>query len=225
MAFDDGKLPDLAETKVQGYLNIIGMFYADRLVYIFESSPTEGVPELLSIPKLPIRLDTEALHTHAPTLALLSAGAAFRREEIATIPEALLRVNVNGEATFSEWGDLVWNRMRQDILAGPLLTFPYLQYEPSFRKDFEKATRSQRIAVQDTLAEASAFLLLEEGDLQVLRAHGGLQYDNYTSQRTDNKPPIGHFRMAGGDRVSCTAESGSLRLRHFGVHDYVNERP
>ena len=205
---------------LQGYLNIIGMFYADRLVYIFETGPA-----LLSIPKLPIRVDTEQLQAQADKLALLGAGASLRCEEIMDVPEALLRLQNNGEATLSEWGALIWNSMKHEVLAAQLLAFPYLHYEPAFHKDFEEATPQQRVALQETLAEASAFLLMYEGNPNVLKEHGGLQYDNYTNKRTRDGRPVGHFRISRGDRVSCTVAGGLLRLRHFGGHDYVNGNP
>jgi putative CRISPR-associated protein (TIGR02619 family) len=205
---------------LQGYLNIIGMFYADRLVYIFETGSA-----LLSIPKLPIRIDTEQLQAQADKLALLGTSVSMRYEEIMDVPEALLRLQTNGEATLSEWGALIWNSMKREVLAAQLLTFPYLHYEPSLHKDFEKATPQQRVALQETLAEACAFLLMYAGNPNVLREHGGLQYDNYTNKHTRDGHPIGHFRITQGDRVSCTAEDGVLRLRHFGAHDYVNGNP
>jgi len=96
---------------LQGYLNIIGMFYADRLVYIFETGPA-----LLSIPKLPIRVDTEQLQAQADKLALLGAGASMRPEETREVPEALLRLHSNGEATLSEWGVLVFNSIKYEVL-------------------------------------------------------------------------------------------------------------
>jgi len=79
--------------------------------------------------------------------------------------------------------------------------------------------------LQETLAEASAFLLMYEGNPNALREYGWLQYDNYTNKHTRDGRPMGHFRITQGDRVSCTAEGGVLRLRHFGGHDYVNGNP
>jgi hypothetical protein len=58
-----------------------------------------------------------------------------------------------------------------------------------------------------------------------MKEHGGLQYDNYTNKRTRAGCPIGHFQITQGDWVSCTAEDGVLRLRHFGAHEYVNDNP
>lgn len=54
---------------LQGYLNIVGMFYADELVYIFETGS-----QLLSIPRLPLQIDVEALNEYRVELALMAQG-------------------------------------------------------------------------------------------------------------------------------------------------------
>jgi len=98
------------------------------------------------------------------------------------------------------------------VCAGVLSTLSWAQEFPKTPK-------------QETLAEASAFLLMYEGNPNVLREHGGLPYNNYTNKPTRDGRPIGHFRITQGDRVSCTDEDDVLRFRHFGAHDYVNGNP
>ncbi|MBF0528724.1 MAG: CRISPR-associated protein [Deltaproteobacteria bacterium] len=204
---------------LQGYLNIMGMFYADQLLYIFE-----GSSEILVIPRLPIRVDTELLLAHADRLALLAAGGELPLKEITDMPEALLKVDRHGNATISEWGLLVWNRMKKVVLGRErLLSFPFLKYEQSFQKDFKNAAPRQRISVQETLAEASVFLMNSGGNPNILRGNGGKQYDNFTGVQKVDGCPIGHFRINDGDRISCIAKGGILRLRHFGVHAYVEK--
>ena len=205
---------------LQGYLNIIGMFYADRLVYIFE-----GSNRLLSIPQLPIKVDSEGLRTYADKLALMAAGAVMPIREMGDLPEALLDIDRAGNALISDWGLLIWNRIKNRIFSETLVSFPYLQYEPSFKKDFSNASPQERVALQETLADASALMVDAGGDCSVLKRHGGLKYDNYTGKQSPNGGPIGHFRITRGNRVSCIDEKGVLRLRHFGAHDYVNNNP
>ncbi len=205
---------------LQGYLNIVGMFYADRMVYIFETSD-----RLLSIPQLPIQIDVEGLQRHADKLALLAANAVLPVHELGGVPEALLDADEQGSAMISDWGLLVWNRMKSRILGDRLIQFPYIKYETSFNKDFSNASPQERIALQETLATANAFLLEAKGDCAALKRHGSLQYDNYTGKKAVRGRPIGHFRISQGARVSCIAEGGVLKLRHFGAHDYVNDNP
>lgn len=71
----------------------------------------------------------------------------------------------------------------------------------------------------------STLLMHSAGDPNILRGNGGKQYDNFTGGKRIDGCPIGHFRINDGDRISCIAKGGMLRLRHFGVHDYVNNNP
>jgi putative CRISPR-associated protein (TIGR02619 family) len=205
---------------LQGYLNIVGMFYADKLVYIFE-----GSQELLTIPRLPIRVDHEALHEHRVPLTMMAEGHLIPRAQVPSIPGGLL--DIHGElTTLSDWGLLVWTRARDKLLGDDLLDFPRLAYSGRFHKAFDRATASQRVALQETLAKIAGLLQDSGGDPTPLRQDGGLQYDNYTHRRTSDGRPIGHFRLTRGRRVSCTLEAGGiLLLRTFGEHDNVNDNP
>lgn len=205
---------------LQGYLNIVGMFYADRMVYIFEGSSRR-----LSIPQLPIHINADDLKRHASRLALLGAGAVLGGKEYAGRPEALLDMDDGGSAVISDWGLLIWNRIKNAILGNELISFPGLSYAPSFQKDFKNASPPERIVLQETLPDASVFLKDNGGDSTALKTHGGFQYDNYVGKRATDARPIGHFRINRGNRVSCIAAGELLILRHFGAHDYVSETP
>ncbi|MGH7961978.1 MAG: putative CRISPR-associated protein, partial [Candidatus Binatia bacterium] len=119
---------------LQGYLNIVGMFYADQIVYIFETSA-----QLLSIPRLPVRVDIEALRAHRVELALMAYGHIYAADQVQGIPAGLLEIDEKGDASLSDWGALIWNRVRAELLGDDLLPFPRLQYTDSFRKDFKQA--------------------------------------------------------------------------------------
>ncbi|MBW4619371.1 MAG: CRISPR-associated protein [Cyanosarcina radialis HA8281-LM2] len=92
---------------LQGYLNTIGMFYADEIIYIFEGESAE----LITIPRLPIRVDLSAIAPYKLQLALLDAGAGLGRDETAGIPEAML-AEVDDKITLSTWGQLIWNQCK-----------------------------------------------------------------------------------------------------------------
>lgn len=203
---------------LQSYLNIAGMFYADEIVYIFE-----GSSQLLRIPRLPIQVDLSALRTHRVELALMDAGATLSSQDVGALPEGLLEMDEFGDATLSEWGRLIWNRARHELLREELLGFPNLVYEDSFRRDFRDASSNERVDLQLTLAKVS--WLLREGGVAKLKQDGGLQYEDYTNRKTTHGSPIGHFRLTQGRRVSCVAEGAGLRLRRFGNHDQVNNNP
>jgi putative CRISPR-associated protein (TIGR02619 family) len=205
---------------LQGYLNIVGMFYADELVYIFETGS-----QLLSIPRLPLQIDVEALNEYRVELALMAQGYIYPLDQIAGIPAGLLEIDQDGNACVSDWGLLIWNRVRRDLLGNDLLPFPRLQYTERFRKDFRQADIGQKTELQETLAKVSSMLESYHGNTSPLKQDGGLQYDDYTNLTTNDGRRIGHFRITLGYRVSCTVEDGALRLRRFGKEEVVNKDP
>lgn len=204
---------------LQGYLNIVGMFYADQIVYIFETSP-----HLLRIPRLPLRVDVETLRDWRMELALMAQGHIYQFDQVANIPAGLLEVDEQGNAALSDWGALIWNRVRQQLLGDDLLPFNRLQYTDDFRQDFKRASAAERAELQAVLAKVSSLLESHNGDISVLKRDGGLQYNNYTGKMTRDGRPIGHFRVSQSRRVSCTAVDGGLRLRRYGEHS-INDNP
>lgn len=204
---------------LQGYLNIMGMFYADEMVYIFETGS-----QLVSIPRLPLQVDVNILRQHSVELAMMAEGHIFTQARVATIPNGLLDIDDKGDACLSDWGQLIWNRVRHKLLSEELLRFPRLHYEESFRQDFTRADPKARVALQETLAKVAHLLEDHHGDTAALKRDGGLQYDIYTGKKTRDGQPIGHFRINQSRRVSCVAEQGGLRLRRYGEHS-INDNP
>lgn len=204
---------------LQGYMTILGMFYADEIVYVFEAND-----EPIRIPRLPITVDDSLLKEHATTLALLNArDEEIARDKLPTQPPDLLVEPIDGDlVTISAWGMLLWKQRRDALLSEALLPFPCLIPSPNFKTLFDKKDKPTRIALQEALAKASFLLLKNDGDLAALKRDGGLQYENYTNRRTREGLPIGHFRINRSDRVNCFYKEGKLYLCEFGPHDVEN---
>jgi putative CRISPR-associated protein (TIGR02619 family) len=194
---------------LQGYMNTIGMFYADEIIYIFEGKDSS----LISIPRLPINVDRDLLKPHAVALAMMDAGAGLDRETVRGIPETLLG-EVDGKFVLSTWGKLIWDEARQVLLARELLIFPGLSYAQTFREDYNKITDvSKRIALQADLAGVSYRLQDSRGETSALRSF------DYT--RYQNSDAIDHFRVDRSLRISCRKSRGDLELRYYGTHKHV----
>lgn len=201
---------------LQGYLNVIGMFYADKVVYIFENSD-----QLLEIPRLPIRLDSEFIEKAAPSF-LLANYTCCAKDVVNDLP-AIYLDEQDGLCTLSAVGTLMWSRYKRTILSRELVELPYLVYEDAFKRDFRYGDRDP-VKLQETLVKVSCLMAGSEGNTARLKADGGLQYENYLN-KSFNGEPIGHFRITQETRASCVAKNGKLYLRRFGPHDYVNKNP
>ena len=206
---------------LQGYLNTIGMFYADRIAYIFEAGQ-----ELITIPRLPVSLEQAVFEENARLFLRLSQASVVNglsEEELSTIPEVMLDC-VEGRCELSTWGTLAWNNVKQEILSSRLIALPMIAYQDSFERDFDHHRQaSEKIKLQEVLAKVSLILQANKGDTSHLRAGraGGVLYDTFTGRHGD----IDHFRIDQNHRVSCVNTRGTLLLRHFGPHDYVNDNP
>lgn len=96
---------------LQGYMQTLGMFYADETIYIFEAGG-----ELLTIPRMPVDFSANAKQ------AVTDNAMAFRRMQYASIPrltcpgipETLLDI-IGGRCTMSAWGRIIWDEVRRDL--------------------------------------------------------------------------------------------------------------
>ena len=119
---------------VQGFMQALGMLYADETVYVFESSR-----ELLRLPRLPIQLNAEQIVRDAlRVFRRLDVGLPVSRQEASDIPEIFLFVD-GDSVTLSEWGELVWREVREKILSESIL--PPIDDKLLFARDFERTVR------------------------------------------------------------------------------------
>ena len=208
---------------LQGYMNTFGAFYADEVIYIFEAETAD----LITIPRLPIQIDTAAIQKHRTEFALMAAGKLYPRRELRDIPETLLEFLEEGDdetATgLSAWGTLIWNRTKADLLVEDLLPFPRLEYARTFYDDFnDENDVKARLKLQETLAMV-AYALERDGGHTSGLIGGSLNYEKLRG--AEGKAGIHTFRVTQAIRVSCTVAEGGLTLRRYGGHDYVYKNP
>jgi putative CRISPR-associated protein (TIGR02619 family) len=202
---------------LQGYLNTIGMFYADEIVYIFEGKGSD----IIKIPRLPIQVDIDRLSPYARELILMDVGGnGLPSQETRGIPEALL-MECGNRKTLSSWGELIWNECKENILSGELLSFPWIEYTDTFRADYNKISQDkERFQLQTQLAKVSNLLRESQGDTSILFQNKSIQYDPYEGSKG-----IDHFRVDRSLRISCQRkDGGGIKLYHYGNHDYVERK-
>lgn len=200
---------------LQGFLNTIGTFYADRIIYIFE---TGG---LIAIPKLPISIDQNLFREHAKEFLLLSKDHFLKKEELEHIPETLLYEVENGVYGLSNWGVLMWNNVKTSILSQKLIELPAIEFDRSFIRDFKNEQDSKaKIKLNESIAKVSV-IFLEKG-IAGLKADGGLLYEDYQNMNVGNLP-LGHFRVTQSLRVTCVylENRNILLLRLYGSHEHI----
>lgn len=119
---------------LNGFLQALSTIYADQTIYLFESST-----EFLTIPKLPFKLDAEAIITeNMHSFRRLSEGLSISQTESLSIPSTLL-FYIDDEVTLSEWGTLLWQSCYKSLYKTKL--WPSISERITFSADFEKSTK------------------------------------------------------------------------------------
>ncbi len=140
---------------INAYLQALGMLYADRCVFIFERQHA-----LMEIPRLPVKLsDADEVREHLTVFRRLAWGYPVALEEVAGIPDALLLVD-EGQVTTSVWGDVVWQRVRKQLLSEELVPplSDKLRISKAIHMTFADLPTDRRVHVNDALDALSAFL-------------------------------------------------------------------
>ncbi|MEG4584077.1 putative CRISPR-associated protein [Microcoleus sp. MOSTC5] len=198
---------------LQGCMNTMGMFYADKIIYVFEGASSN----LITIPRLPITVDSSRLTDHVPTLALLDAGAGLLPSKTEKIPEAMI-AEIDGKMTLSNWGQLIWKKYGDDFLSQDLLDFPKISYAGDFRGEYKQIKDvNNKIRIQKTIAKVSRILEESNGNTREV----GKQVEYYPYEGSKDKEGVDHFYVGDQFRISCKIQNGILKLRHYGTHKYV----
>ncbi len=204
---------------LQGYLNTIAMFYADKIIYIFESPQSE----LIEIPRLPIKINLELFNNFKNKLFLLNAGYLYDSNEFQEFPESAIDI-IDNKVILSIWGEVIWNKVKYDLIE-PLPSLPYLKYENSFIESYNSIIdKNEKFKLVEKLSKVSVRLIENNGDISILKKDGGFLYENYKS-KFEGSIPLGHFRINDGYRISCLYKNNQLYLRKYGNHDFVNNNP
>jgi putative CRISPR-associated protein (TIGR02619 family) len=202
---------------IQGYMNTIGMFYANEIVYIFE-----GSNQPIKIPRLPVDINLPEVEPYKVQLAMMDVAEILTSwEDAEKVPEDW-RIVVEPEMTLSTWGKLIWQQCKDVFLAqDKLLKFPKIEYTPDFLDDYRRKPAHEKIVLQENLARAACLLNNNQDGISAMKQDGIFRLRRYVGKHKD----IDHFDLPKDRRVSCLAKDGQLYLHHYGEHDYVNDNP
>jgi putative CRISPR-associated protein (TIGR02619 family) len=141
---------------VSAYLQMLGMLHADRCIFLFE-----GAPELMEIPRLPVKLaEIDEIRPHAKVFRRLEYGYPVLKNEIIGLPDALFLVD-DDCVLRNTLGDVVWARVRKTLFREELLDplSPKLTISDAVRRSFDKLKEEERrVQVNEALDALSAHL-------------------------------------------------------------------
>ena len=182
-----------------GFLQVLGMVYADETIYTFERSD-----ELLRIPQFPIRI----VAREKIERDLRDVRRGFYNLAVTEKSQSLLWDTVDDEAALSPWGTMIFNAHKADIYEKAILDTisDNVMFGPQFRASCEGLS-AERIRQINTQID---HLCRERETKQKL---SGLDYKslrNATPQGSTHEFDAWHDGDA--KRVFCHEENGVVIL-------------
>jgi putative CRISPR-associated protein (TIGR02619 family) len=142
----------------QGFMQTLGMFYADEILYIFESSD-----QLLRLPRLPVQFEEAAVQEIRQNLLLFRRldrkQTSMPSSECEGISEIFL-YQVGEETELSPWGRLVWERHKSDFYRQKLLApiSPLLKFGPMVPRTVEDLSGELRERFNHRMDDLARYL-------------------------------------------------------------------
>lgn len=177
---------------VQGFMQTIGMFYADESIYIFETAS-----ELLRIPRLPVNLEDAARKLFEERHSLyrlfcIGQVVPSTDQRIFGIPDTLL-FHFDGECDWSPWGKLLWENTKPGLYQFRLLDPPThrIRFTDAFRKHAERAPKAKLATLNERIDDLARWLLSPD--------HPNLKRLDVKELRGNPRPPSTHEADAWAD--------------------------
>lgn len=142
---------------VQGFMQALGMLYADESVYVFERTK-----ELLRLPRLPLSLDAHSLlRAHQRIFRRLAVGLPVTKADADAddMPDTLL-MEEDGQVALSVWGDVVWAQAGSELLEERLWdpVDTKLRFGPKFERSVSDCDGMRRRHINERLAQLGRHL-------------------------------------------------------------------
>lgn len=194
---------------LQGFMQTLGMFYADELIYGFETG------ELLRIPRLPLEFESsvqQAVRQHLSVFRRLQ----FPHFKVSVadcqgIPEAFL-YQLEDSIDLNNWGRLVWQRHRKQLYQEDVLPplSEKLRFSAVVEAQARELTADRRLTFNERMDDLSCYL--ESGQSQPINRL------DFKQLRGTPCPPATHECDLWADRGAWRA------FGHYGGATFVIDR-
>jgi putative CRISPR-associated protein (TIGR02619 family) len=208
---------------LQGFMQTLGMFYADDSFYLFE-----GSSELMHIPRLPINIDSSALdeiEKNFEKYRTLSLRIPMDPAALVGISGSMIfQCEDGGQCILSAWGQIFWDAFKKDRYPERFYGTPLPEkiiLNPSFIRDVNGFRNDENaiFSINERLDDLARFLLSEQkNDKNIKRLDfkaiaGDLKLETKCDYEFDA------WSSGGAGRVFCRfIDDTKLELVHLKLH-------
>ncbi|WP_035586406.1 putative CRISPR-associated protein [Hippea jasoniae] len=193
---------------INSFMQSMASIWADESIYIFETSR-----ELLSIPRLPLKIDETIFRKKIETFRYLEDGIKIDEETLKDIPKSLI-LKINEEYILSPWGEIVWQKVKKELFK-ELLSYRMISYSTEFRKNFGKLNENEKIQINEMLdlLDKYKFTKDEKFNLKSLRYHA-------LSGKISQQYKYEFYPFSGDNsrRAYCNEKNGKVIIEKIDSH-------
>lgn len=192
---------------VNSFLQTMATLWADRSIYIFETSD-----ELLTIPRLPLKIDEEIFKKHYQIFRVLELGLNIEKLP-KEIPLSLIN-QIGDEYSLSPWGAILWQKVKlelyKDYLVQPIQQNIIIGKE--LAKQFENFNPNEKIQINKTIDKIERYMAYKENP-RSLRLHP-------LTGTVSQKYNLECYPFDGNDsrRLYCNSEGNRIVLEKIDDH-------
>jgi len=193
---------------VNSFLQTMASLYADKSIYIFETSN-----ELLEIPRLPINIDEKFFEENLDILRKLEKELEVEKDKVEKLPKSIV-LKIGDEYILSPWGEIVWQKYKNELFSKVLITpiIENIKYSKEFIKDFDKLNPSERYQLNKSIEKLENYVIKKE-NLKSLKYHS-------LSGQIAQKYSHEFYPFDGNDsrRVYCNEKGENIILEKIDSH-------
>ena len=191
---------------VNSFLQTMATLWADKSIYIFESSN-----ELLIIPKLPLKIDEDIFIKYFNVFRALELGIETNIPK--EIPLSIIN-KIDNDYILSPWGEILWQKIKNEVYKERLITpiSKNIIYSENFKKQFESFSPDEKYQINKTLDKLERYEEFNE-NLKSLRVHE-------LSGEVSKKYNLECYPFDGNAsrRLYCNKEDKKIALEIIGPH-------
>ena len=191
---------------VNSFLQTMATLWADKSIYIFESSN-----ELLVIPKLPLKIDEDIFIKYFNLFRALELGLETDIQK--EIPLSVIN-KIDDEYILSPWGEILWQKIKNEVYKEKLITpiSKNIIYSENFKKQFETFSPNEKYQINKTIDKLERYEEFNENP-KSLRVHD-------LSGEIVKKYNLECYPFDGNDsrRLYCNKQDKNIVLKMIGHH-------
>lgn len=148
------------------FLQTMASLYADKSIYIFETAK-----ELLTIPRLPIKLDEALFENNINIFRSLELGLNIDSKEVEKLPKSIIN-RIGDEYIISPWGEIAWQKYKNERYQKSIIhpISDKIKYSENFKKDVNSLNPSELYELNKTIDNLEKYIKTKE-NLKSLHYH------------------------------------------------------